>query len=371
MIIENSSSKIKYKVTGGINNNNKLAKPITKVKCDKCSKIFTEKTYIFEKRLELINLEYCGKCARPLMASIAGINANYDSDGNLKNNSGRFTKEKWGNLTPKELNIRLKHNKKIAIDYHEKLKNNPKLKNEHYSKVYKKSKIGYISRAQKKIYEYLKDYGYEIDGLVSGMRVDIVNLDKKIAIEYNGDYWHCNPRTWSSDDYNKSIKMTAKEKWDSDRKRRFMLRKLGFDVYVIWENTWVNDRTVVYDKLNKIINGEIDFPKWKPKMSEPLKGRTFEDIYGIEKAKLMKKSMSLRHTGKIVNKKIYYEIKTPNDGVFYVERLTDWHKNVYGSHSKFINITKKNKIDVTDVNFWIPKKMKLILNKNKNEIKGN
>ncbi len=345
---------------GKKSNGAKRSQPRVKVKCDKCNNIFIEKESIFNKRLKLINKEYCGNCARPLMSRLAGLKSNYDENGNLKKNSGRFTSEKWINLSDKKKEKRTRHNKKIAVDFHKFLNENPEKKIEHYKKVFKNSIIGYISKGQNEIYDILKNDGYELDGYVSGMRIDIVNKDKKIAIEYNGDYWHCNPRYWNPDDYNKAINMFAKEKWNNDRNRRFVLRKFGYDVHVIWENDWVYNRNKIYKLLNKITDNDYKFEKWEYKETKPLKGRTFEDIYGEEKAKILKKNMSIRQTGKKMNKNFIFKVVTPNQGIFYVNRIGNWHKIIKNSHSKLL---KYNKIPKNNnYELWNEKEIELILN---------
>jgi G:T-mismatch repair DNA endonuclease (very short patch repair protein) len=79
------------------------------------------------------------------------------------------------------------------------------------------------------------------------------------VVEYNGDYWHCNPRIWKADDFNKSIKMFAKDKWEKDYVRYVTLRKMGYTVIVIWESGWIKNpekyinriKEVYYDKISE------------------------------------------------------------------------------------------------------------------------
>ena len=134
--------------------------------------------------------------------------------------------------------------------------------------------------------------------------------------------------------------MTAKDKWNNDRRRRFALRKLGYDVHVIWESDWTNNRNKIYALLNKITNKDYKFEKWIPKETKPLKGRTFEDIYGVEKAKQLKQNMSLRQRGRTVKQKTINKITTPKQGVFYVTRLKDWYKIIKNSHSKLLKYSR-------------------------------
>ena len=87
----------------------------------------------------------------------------------------RFTSER----SDKNTCDSLESIKEIANNFHHFLSENIDKKTEHYKKVFKNSVIGYISKAQQEIYDILKNDGYEIDGYISGMRVDIINKEKK------------------------------------------------------------------------------------------------------------------------------------------------------------------------------------------------
>ena len=58
---------------------------------------------------------------------------------------------------------------------------------------------------------------YNVDFLVKGCQI----------IECFGDFWHCNPAIYSADFINKSLKMTAQEKWLKDESRKKTLDVLG------------------------------------------------------------------------------------------------------------------------------------------------
>jgi len=75
----------------------------------------------------------------------------------------------------------------------------------------------------------------------SSYRVDIINKPTKLIIECYGDYWHCNPLIWNPNDYNKSIKRTAQEKWKEDESRIQSIQSEGFKVLVFWEMDIIQD----------------------------------------------------------------------------------------------------------------------------------
>jgi very-short-patch-repair endonuclease len=331
------------KESGKKNNGAKMSTPRVRVCCDNCKKEFVERVDIFNKRLNLIEREYCGKCSRPLVARLAGLKGNYDEGGKLKENSGRYTSEKWNNLTDEERNVRNLHNKKIAIAFHAELQTDPDKKTKQYEKVFKKSFIGYISKGQTELYNILKVSGFQSEVVISGLRVDMVNLDTKVVVEYNGDFWHCNPSIWKESKYNKAIKLTAGEKWKKDRARRFVLMRLGFQVYTVWERDWKTDRATVYKMLQEVVGVDYIFPAWTYEPKQPLKGRTFEEIYGTDRARVLKENRSKRSANRVFIKDAHIEIITPNQGVFYTDDISDWHKKVVGSWSKKVKYNRVEK----------------------------
>lgn len=98
------------------------------------------------------------------------------------------------------------------------------------------------SKNQFKIFEALheKDSDWKAERYSKGFAVDMMNLKKKIVIEYFGDYWHCNPRNYKDDYLNKSVGKTAKEIQEEDKLR---IKKILTDnrislVVVIWERSF-------------------------------------------------------------------------------------------------------------------------------------
>lgn len=70
----------------------------------------------------------------------------------------------------------------------------------------------------------------------SVIKVDCLKESQKKIIEFYGDYWHGNPRKFKETDTIKYKRtMLVSEKWDYDRKRIQDLRNLGYEVLIIWE----------------------------------------------------------------------------------------------------------------------------------------
>ena len=79
-----------------------------------------------------------------------------------------------------------------------------------------------------------------IYGNLGFMFPDFIYDNKKI-IEFNGDYWHKNPKLYSESDEG------VKEKWNRDKLRLDELKRLGFEVMVVWEMDYKEDKLKTID----------------------------------------------------------------------------------------------------------------------------
>ena len=79
--------------------------------------------------------------------------------------------------------------------------------------------------------------------------LDIYIPSRKLAIEFNGDYWHMNPRLYDESYYNSQSQCTAKEKWEYDKLKREECQSLGIKLIVVWEYDWIHSRTDVENML--------------------------------------------------------------------------------------------------------------------------
>lgn len=69
--------------------------------------------------------------------------------------------------------------------------------------------------------------------------VDFYLPEYNIAIEYFGDYWHMNPNLYPKNFFNKTLKITAEEVWNLDRKRNIEIMENieNCSLLIIWETT--------------------------------------------------------------------------------------------------------------------------------------
>ena len=61
------------------------------------------------------------------------------------------------------------------------------------------------------------------------------------VIEFNGDYWHANPKIYNKSFINKTTGYTAKEIWKRDNDKYKYVERKGYKVCTIWESDYKNN----------------------------------------------------------------------------------------------------------------------------------
>lgn len=69
-----------------------------------------------------------------------------------------------------------------------------------------------------------------------------------VLVEVHGDYWHCNP-----DIYPKPINDMQRNNKKNDCEKALLANKLGYELYVIWENDLKKDKENVERKLRYVL----------------------------------------------------------------------------------------------------------------------
>lgn len=88
-----------------------------------------------------------------------------------------------------------------------------------------------------------------------GQRFYYVDYERKgKIIEINGDYWHCNPEIYQSDYFHKNKNMYAHQIWDYDNEKLNTLQEKGYQVLVIWEKDFNNDKEGTIRKCLEFLN---------------------------------------------------------------------------------------------------------------------
>lgn len=106
------------------------------------------------------------------------------------------------------------------------------------------------SKGQKEVIDLITQLGYQIEDeyLVCGRPFDVFVKDKNLLIEFNGTFWHRDPRFYDETE--------GKVYWDKDREKIDNAVKSGYDVRTIWQYDWekCNDKKQL---IGEILNGTI------------------------------------------------------------------------------------------------------------------
>lgn len=96
-------------------------------------------------------------------------------------------------------------------------------------------KLGAVSKKELELRHELECIGFtshNVRSVLNSKEIDIFNIDKKIAIEFNGNYWHSNLKLPKSYHYNKSVEAESlgirlihvyEYEWDNPTKKKIIL----------------------------------------------------------------------------------------------------------------------------------------------------
>ncbi len=86
-------------------------------------------------------------------------------------------------------------------------------------------------------------------------RVDMLFEKKKIIIEYNGGYWHCDPRFYESKYFHAKKSLYAEEIWKKDEQRIKILEQQGYTIITIWEYDYMQNKQKALEETKELIYG--------------------------------------------------------------------------------------------------------------------
>lgn len=113
------------------------------------------------------------------------------------------------------------------------------------------------------IYNELYYETYNNEYVINQSKTQIYFLDfydktKNLVIEFNGSYWHADPRLYeSTDEFNRNGNTTiAQHIWDKDKKRKEnIIRILNNPIYIeVWESDWKENPDKVMEEILKYYN---------------------------------------------------------------------------------------------------------------------
>lgn len=101
----------------------------------------------------------------------------------------------------------------------------------------------YRSKGQIEIENIIKGIGYEVkpEFLIEGRPYDTLVVSKNLLIEYNGTFWHRDPRFFHKEQTHRgNCLLTEKNEsvWKRDAEKIELAKRRGYKIVVIWEHDW-------------------------------------------------------------------------------------------------------------------------------------
>lgn len=85
---------------------------------------------------------------------------------------------------------------------------------------------------------------------------DYVDHTNKKVIEYNGDFWHCNPKIYDENYYHKIMQKYAKDIWEQDKIKNEFIINMGYDLLIIWESDFKQNKEKTIQLCIDFINNK-------------------------------------------------------------------------------------------------------------------
>lgn len=85
--------------------------------------------------------------------------------------------------------------------------------------------------------------------IINSLKYDFYIKDKNLLIEFNGDYWHCNPEKYQPGYFHTVKQMTATQLWEQDEKKRQLAINSGYNFITIWEKDFNKNREREIQKI--------------------------------------------------------------------------------------------------------------------------
>lgn len=76
---------------------------------------------------------------------------------------------------------------------------------------------------------------------------------KNKIIEFNGDFWHGNPKIFKPEDIHKVKKIKCSEIWENDERKNESAKEHGYEIYVIWDSEYVNNKEKIIENCKKFL----------------------------------------------------------------------------------------------------------------------
>lgn len=128
-------------------------------------------------------------------------------------------------------------------------RNVSKISNQLFDTLYKDANLGLTNN---RVYYHKLNHEHACS---TNTNFDFVVLDKKKIIEFNGDKFHANPLMYSPDDTPNPFipELKASQIWMSDKIKTQSVIEKGFDVLIIWESEFKNNRERTINKCKEFL----------------------------------------------------------------------------------------------------------------------
>lgn len=89
-----------------------------------------------------------------------------------------------------------------------------------------------------------------------GYFIDFLYEKESKIIEFNGDFWHFNPIKYLPESFTilNNKRINAIDIWKEDEEKIEYLKKLGYDVLIVWENEYKKNKLHVIEICDNFIN---------------------------------------------------------------------------------------------------------------------
>jgi hypothetical protein len=146
--------------------------------------------------------------------------------------------KKWSNK------IEIKYKNGDFVKFKKDMTSNPE--NELINSIFEKMDIKEKSHFGKnQYYRTFKDLGKTFS-------YDFV-FEKKV-IEFNGDYWHCNPKFYNKNYFHRYLQKTAEQIWEENKIKNDIITKEGYDVLIIWESDYNENKEKTIQECVDFLN---------------------------------------------------------------------------------------------------------------------
>lgn len=115
----------------------------------------------------------------------------------------------------------------------------------------------HCSKEQKDVYDYIKTIysGKILEDDFSALKnreIDIYLPDLKLGFEFDGTYWHADPRFYKKDDI--ILNRTAEKIWENDKAKDLLCEQNNIKLIRIKEYDWRNNKTGVQEIIKNVLD---------------------------------------------------------------------------------------------------------------------